>query len=148
MLTLRFLKVWGIAFFALAYGFTYAFFPEVIPWNTPKHLYVILNIILTISSITLGAMILSYLSEDMMGRSDSFKLFGEKNIWCIWYLIGLPMVIYGLYKWEHPGIIIASIIFYFGMKCLIKNQNKHYAAYKQEQIVRRARQEKVEKVTL
>lgn len=148
MIKLSFFKWWLISFGTLCYGFVLAYFPEVLPWTTPKHIYIIQNIVITISSIFLGCMILSALSEDMMGRQDSFKMFGERHIWRIWQWFAFPLFIYGVYRWEHYGIIIASGIFYFGMKCLITNQNKHHAAYKQELIVRKARQETAEKVTL
>lgn len=148
MIKLNFLKYWFISFVALSYGFVYAYFPEVIPWDTPKHLYIIQNVIISIASVFLVLMILSRLSEDMMARQDSFKLFGERKIWRIWQWVYLPMMIFSIYKWENFGIMFASIIFYFGIKCMITNQNTHYAAYKQELIVRKARQETAEKVTL
>lgn len=148
MIKLKFFKWWLITFATLVHGFIGAYFPEVLPWSTPTHLYIIQNVVLTITSIFLGCMMLSALSEDMMERQESFKLFGERYVWRIWQWVALPLFIYGVYRWEHFGIMIASGIFYFGMKCLITNQNKHVEAYKKEMIVRQARQETAEKVTL
>lgn len=148
MIKLGFLKYWLISTITLVYAFIGAYFPEVIPWNTPKHLVIIQNVIISIVGIFYGLIIMSCWSEDMMKREDSFKLFGNRNIWRIWQWVYLPMMIYSIYKWDHLGIMTASIIFYFGLKCMITNQNKHYEDYKLEVVKRAARQEQAEKVTL
>lgn len=148
MFTSKFMKYWFISTTALVYGFINAYFPEVLPWETPKHLYIIQNIIISIGGIVYAIFIMSCVSEDMMCRQESFNMFGNNKLWRIWQWIYFPMMIFSIYKWEHFGIMIATIIFYFGLKVLITNHNKHYEAYQRELVVRQARQETAEKVTL
>lgn len=144
----KFGKYWLVYFTSLVYTFVCHYFPHLVSWETPNHIVIIINIILTIGSVFMGGMILSCLAEDMMGRKESFGMFGNKKLWRTWQYIGLPMMIWGLYKWDHVGIILASIVFYFGMKCIITNHNKHVDEFNKEEMIRRARQETAEKVTL
>ena len=148
MIKLGFLKYWLISTVALVYSFIAAYFPELITWETPKHITVIMNIILSITGVFYALMIMSCWSEDMMSRTDSFKVFGERKIWRIWQWVYLPMMIWSIYMWSHFGILVACILFYFGLKVMITNQNKHYDSYKLDCIKRAARQEQAEKVTL
>lgn len=148
MIFSKFFKFWVVLFVCIAYRIVLNDFPTLIPFDIPSHITFIVNVIITLCSIYMAAMCLSWLSEDMFSREDSFRLFGEKKIWKIWAYLILPFVCYSVYNWDTPGIIIASLLFYMGFKAMVTNHNKHVDAYHKEEIVRRARQETAEKVTL
>lgn len=147
MITSKFFKYWLMYFVSLTYLFCEEVV-KVIPWETPKHLLVIMGIVSIIGSFFSFGMIISSAAEDMMARKDSIELFGYNKLWRIWQWVAFPMFIWCIYKWDNFVIMAMSGVFYFGMKCLISNHNKHIDAYNQEMIVRQARQESAEKVTL
>lgn len=119
-----------------------------VPWVAPKHILVMGVTYLGIGAFIMAGMILSRFADDMMARKQSFLLFGDKTIWRVWQYPALFCLLIGVYKWNDPGIIICSGLFFFGLKCLITNHNELVDSYNQEELKKRARQENVEKVTL
>lgn len=147
MITSKFFKYYVAFYFCLAYLFV-GYYTNIITWETPSHLRFLMNIILALGSCFFGAMILSYMEEDMMAAKDSFNIFGKKKLFRIWQYLAAPILIWGIYKWEYFGIVIPSFLMYMGMKALITNHNKHVEVFNEEELKRRARQEQAEKVTL
>lgn len=147
MITSKFFKYYVAFYFCLAYSFV-GYYTNLITWETPSHLRIIMSAVLVLGSCFFGAMVLSCMAEDMMGRADSFNFFGPKKLFRIWQYLAVPIATWGIYKWDHYGIIIASILMYMGMKALITNHNNHVEKFNEEELKRKARQEHAEKVTL
>ncbi|EHX8550698.1 hypothetical protein SEPL_488 [Salmonella phage SE_PL] len=147
MITSKFFKYYVAFYFCLLYLFV-GYYTNIITWETPSHLRILMSIILSLGTCFFAAMVLSCMAEDMMAAKESFSIFGKKKLFRIWQYLAAPIFIWEIYKWEHFGIIIPSLLMYMGMKALITNHNNHVEAFNEEELKRKARQEQAEQVTL
>lgn len=147
MLKLSVLKYYLLYFAVVVYTFLEKY-TNVITWETPSHISVIMNFFLGLGTAFFFVMVIFYLGGDQPSRKDSFDTFGNKKISQFWSLVYLPMFVYGIYAWTSVSMIAITGLAYFGAKVLISNHNKHAAKFKEEELMSRARQESAEKVTL
>lgn len=150
MMKLSVLKYYLLYFFCFSYLYVMQFsdLKKYMTWETQEHLIIIMRIVLVLYTIISVIHIIAYFAENLTAQKESIELFGKNKLSSFWYNLILPFVAYSVYKYESLTMIFISVVFYFGMKVIVLNHNKHATKAKNDEILRKARQEQAEKVTL
>lgn len=123
-------------------------YTQIIPWETPKHIVIILRIYTVVGAAFFALMVLFNCTDEMPKRKETFATFGSSKLWNTWYLVFLPPLVYSIYTWSNLLFTVVLLVTYFGMKALVKNHNKNVKLFREEELLSKARQENSEKVTL